>query len=116
MTPQLMEAGSRAREARYSRVVQAGELNVAHGAILYLDDITVSFDGFKALNALFQTLLDLLIPDLGRGGVIGHVVDYKSSNDGVEHRGRIGRKKSTAQAFDPFEQMEVRCLAQLAAE
>ena len=27
-----------------------GELDVAHGAILYLDDITVSFDGFKALN------------------------------------------------------------------
>jgi urea transport system ATP-binding protein len=33
-------------------VVQPGEVDVAHGAILYLDDITVSFDGFKALNAL----------------------------------------------------------------
>ncbi|MBC7956483.1 MAG: ATP-binding cassette domain-containing protein, partial [Cytophagales bacterium] len=69
MTPQLMEAGVRVRQAMeakkssnagesggrqtsYSRVVQAGELDVAHGAILYLDDITVSFDGFKALNAL----------------------------------------------------------------
>jgi urea transport system ATP-binding protein len=69
MTPELMQAGTRAREDRarrlaeqqgasggragsYSRVVQAGELDVAHGAILYLDDITVSFDGFKALNAL----------------------------------------------------------------
>ena len=69
MTPQLMQAGVRAREAMeakknegagqsggrhtsYSRVVQPVELDVAHGAILYLDDITVSFDGFKALNAL----------------------------------------------------------------
>jgi len=68
MTPELMAAGARAkaihdglllpgktesggREASYSRVA-TGELDVTHGAILYLDDITVSFDGFKALNAL----------------------------------------------------------------
>ena len=67
MTPDLMKAGALAREEHarrlaaglsggretsYSRIVQAGELDVSHGAILYLDDITVSFDGFKALNAL----------------------------------------------------------------
>jgi urea transport system ATP-binding protein len=68
MTPDLLEQGKRIREAHarklasagasggrdasYGRVVRAGELDVAHGAILYLDDITVSFDGFKALNAL----------------------------------------------------------------
>jgi len=40
------------RAATYGRVVRPGEVDVAHGAILYLDDITVSFDGFKALNAL----------------------------------------------------------------
>jgi urea transport system ATP-binding protein len=40
------------REASYGRVVVPGQLDVSHGAILYLDDITVSFDGFKALNAL----------------------------------------------------------------
>ncbi len=28
------------------------EVDTAHGAIRYLDDITVSFDGFKALNGL----------------------------------------------------------------
>src|SRR5205085_2369540 len=39
------------RPASWSRVATGG-LDVAHGAILYLDDITVSFDGFKALNAL----------------------------------------------------------------
>ena len=62
MTPDLMEAGQEALEragrrhasggASYGRVVTPGEVDVAHGAILYLDDITVSFDGFRALNAL----------------------------------------------------------------
>ena len=68
MTPELMEAGARVREAMrakaagpgasggraasYGRVVNEGEVDTAHGAILYLDDVTVSFDGFKALNAL----------------------------------------------------------------
>jgi urea transport system ATP-binding protein len=69
MTPELMEAGARVRAAlankaqggtgtsggraaSYGRVVEEGVLDTRHGAILYLDDITVSFDGFKALNAL----------------------------------------------------------------
>jgi urea transport system ATP-binding protein len=69
MTPELMAEGAQARqraelrkntsagqsgdrEASYGRVVVPGQLDVSHGAILYLDDITVSFDGFKALNAL----------------------------------------------------------------
>ena len=69
MTPDLMKAGAQARiehdrrlaamqgssggrAASYGSVVNEGELDVRHGAILYLDDITVSFDGFKALNAL----------------------------------------------------------------
>jgi urea transport system ATP-binding protein len=67
VTPDLMKAGallreeherrhapnelSGGRDASYGRVV-TGELDTTHGAILYLDDITVSFDGFKALNAL----------------------------------------------------------------
>ena len=29
-----------------------GELDTSHGVVLYLEDVTVSFDGFKALNAL----------------------------------------------------------------
>ena len=68
MTPDLMEEGTRAlnkalgqsasagesggREAAYGRVVEPDQLDVAHGRILYLDDIEVSFDGFKALNKL----------------------------------------------------------------
>jgi urea transport system ATP-binding protein len=29
-----------------------GELDTSHGVVLYLEDVTVSFDGFKALNKL----------------------------------------------------------------
>ena len=32
--------------------VARNELDVTHGVVLYLDSISVSFDGFKALNAL----------------------------------------------------------------
>jgi urea transport system ATP-binding protein len=69
MTPDLMEAGaerfakasataaqgkteSGGRRAGYSRPVVAGEVDVTHGRILYLDDVHVSFDGFKAINGL----------------------------------------------------------------
>jgi urea transport system ATP-binding protein len=36
--------------------VVPGTVDVSHGPILYLDDITVSFDGFRALNALTLTV------------------------------------------------------------
>ena len=71
MTPELMEAGAQARaayeerkersqgltesggrEAAYGRVARIGEPDFAHGVALYLDEISVSFDGFKALNKL----------------------------------------------------------------
>ena len=39
-----------------SRVLAPGVIDTTHRAILYLDDITVSFDGFKALNALTLTV------------------------------------------------------------
>ena len=35
-----------------------GQPDVTHGAILYLEDVTLSFDGFKALNKLNLTLDD----------------------------------------------------------
>ena len=36
--------------------VAGAEVDVSHGTILYLDDITVSFDGFRALNKLTLTV------------------------------------------------------------
>jgi urea transport system ATP-binding protein len=52
LSPPLEESGS----ASFGRVVQPGELDARHGAVLYLDDISVSFDGFKALNNLSLTI------------------------------------------------------------
>ena len=35
-----------------SHLLQPGVLDTSHGVVLYLDDVTVSFDGFRALNKL----------------------------------------------------------------
>jgi urea transport system ATP-binding protein len=40
----------------YGHLVVADQVDTSHGPILYLDDITVSFDGFKALNKLSLTI------------------------------------------------------------
>jgi urea transport system ATP-binding protein len=71
MTPDLLEEGSKRREAYLARIAQnraPGEsggqaasfghvvtsdvVDTSNGGILYVDDITVSFDGFRALNKL----------------------------------------------------------------
>ncbi|MBT9505600.1 urea ABC transporter ATP-binding protein UrtD [Rhodoferax sp.] len=71
MTPDLLEQGARRVEARmaamaartgqtesggraagFSRLHTPGEVDVTHGRILYLDEVSVSFDGFKAINKL----------------------------------------------------------------
>ena len=69
MTPDLMEEGVRrvhahgapaapgqtesgGRSASLGRPVKADQVDVTHGRILYLEDVHVSFDGFKAINGL----------------------------------------------------------------
>ena len=69
MTPDLLEQGARraeahalktvhghtesgGRDAGFSRIATPGEVDVTHGRILYLEDVSVSFDGFKAINKL----------------------------------------------------------------
>ena len=71
MTPDLLEAGalrlekrraalaadrlntaSGGRSASTGRLTTAGEVDVTHGRILYLEDVSVSFDGFKAIDKL----------------------------------------------------------------
>jgi urea transport system ATP-binding protein len=68
MTPDLMEQGAKrlqalqtpqalgktesgGRDAGYGRIATA-EVDTTHGRILYLEDVSVSFDGFKAINGL----------------------------------------------------------------
>jgi urea transport system ATP-binding protein len=40
------------RQAAFGRVARLGEPDFTHGVALYVEDISVSFDGFKALNRL----------------------------------------------------------------
>jgi urea transport system ATP-binding protein len=42
--------------AGYGHVLKPDQVDTSHGPILYLEDITVSFDGFKALNHLSLTI------------------------------------------------------------
>ncbi|CAN5907910.1 urea ABC transporter ATP-binding protein UrtD [soil metagenome] len=149
MTPELMAAGTRAkeqaelrrsagpaqsggRETSYSRVVTPGELDVAHGAILYLDDITVSFDGFKALNALSlsisagemrciigpngagkTTMMDVITgktrPDLGKA-FFGSTIDLLRMRENEIASIGIGRKFQKPTVFEylsVFENLEL---------
>ncbi len=58
MTPDLMRSGAERMSAARSRsgaLVQAGP-DFRHGVALYVEDISVSFDGFKALNQLSLTI------------------------------------------------------------
>ena len=59
MTPDLMEAGAQ-RLASYrgktASVVDGEQVYFGQGVALYVDEITVSFDGFRALNKLSLTI------------------------------------------------------------
>ena len=149
MTPELMQAGARARraaeqrtsaaslgqsggrEASYSRIA-TGELDVTHGAILYLDDITVSFDGFKALNALSlsisagelrciigpngagkTTMMDVITgktrPDVGKA-FFGSTIDLLRLRENEIASAGIGRKFQKPTVFEHltvFENLEL---------
>ncbi len=62
MTPDLMEAGAKAlaehqaRVTKTARVIIGDQPYFGQGVALYLEDVSVSFDGFKALNALTLTI------------------------------------------------------------
>jgi urea transport system ATP-binding protein len=145
MTPDLMEAGVQVRQAfehkkvvtpaggaSYGRLVKEGELDVAHGAILYLDDITVSFDGFKALNALSlnisagelrciigpngagkTTMMDVITgktrPDVGKA-FFGSTIDLLRLRENEIASIGIGRKFQKPTVFEQltvFENLEL---------
>ncbi len=149
MTPELMAAGAKAkhdhdvkiaalqgssggREASYGRVVAPDQVDLAHGAILYLDDITVSFDGFKALNALSlsisagelrciigpngagkTTMMDVITgktrPDAGTA-FFGSTIDLLRLRENAIARIGIGRKFQKPTVFEylsVFENLEL---------
>jgi urea transport system ATP-binding protein len=112
--------------------VATGELDVTHGVVLYLDDITVSFDGFRALNRLSlsidvgelrcvigpngagkTTMMDVITgktrPDAGRA-FFGQTIDLTRLSDAeIAHAG-IGRKFQKPTIFEHltvFENLEL---------
>ena len=58
MTPDLMDSGAKALAASQARrqAFMSDEAYFGQGVALYVDDISVSFDGFKALNQLSLTI------------------------------------------------------------
>jgi len=56
MSESAIHAMSSGGEIGRGRRIEPGQLDTTHGPILYLEDITVSFDGFKALNKLTLTI------------------------------------------------------------
>src|SRR3954467_11613447 len=114
-----------------SHVLRKG-VDLSHGPILYLDDITVSFDGFKALNKLTltveagelrcvigpngagkTTMMDVITgktrPDMGRA-FFGQTIDLSRLTEAqIAHAG-IGRKFQKPTIFEhhsAFENLEL---------
>jgi urea transport system ATP-binding protein len=112
--------------------VHTGELDTTHGAVLYLEDITVSFDGFKALNGLSlsidvgelrcvigpngagkTTMMDVITgktrPDAGTA-FFGQTIDLaRLTESQIAHAG-IGRKFQKPTIFEShsvFENLEL---------
>jgi urea transport system ATP-binding protein len=115
----------------YARVAPKG-VDTAHGPILYLEDISVSFDGFKALNKLSltidagelrciigpngagkTTMMDVVTgktrPDEGRA-FFGQTIDLtRLTEPEIAHAG-IGRKFQKPTVFERhtvFENLEL---------
>jgi len=111
---------------------EPGELDLSHKVILYLDEITVSFDGFKALNKLNMaidagelrcvigpngagktTMMDVITgktrPDSGKA-FFGQSIDLtRFSEPEIAHAG-IGRKFQKPTIFERhsvFENLEL---------
>ena len=119
-------------EATTSRLMRPGELDLSHKVILYVEDITVSFDGFRALNALSlaidagelrciigpngagkTTMMDVITgktrPDSGKA-FFGQTIDLtRMSEPEIAHAG-IGRKFQKPTVFENhtvFENLEL---------
>src|SRR5271170_8114756 len=115
----------------YGRV-DDGKLDTTHGAILYLEEVTVSFDGFKALNNLSldidvgelrciigpngagkTTMMDVITgktrPDTGTA-FFGQTLDLtRMTEPEIAHAG-IGRKFQKPTVFENhtvFENLEL---------
>jgi urea transport system ATP-binding protein len=111
-----------AGDAPMAHLVEPGAIDVTHGTILYLEDVTVSFDGFRALNGLSLTLdtgelrciigpngagkttmMDVITgrtrPDRGRV-FLGQTLDLTRMDEPSIARAGIGRKFQKPTVFE----------------
>jgi len=145
MTPDLMHKGtarleaweaahpagkteSGGRAAGFGRVARIGEPDFTHGVALYVEDISVSFDGFKALNRLNlainvgelrciigpngagkTTMMDVITgktrPDAGRVS-FGSTIDLLHLNEPQIAQIGIGRKFQKPTVYEQLTVME----------
>ncbi len=118
--------------ASFAKRVPVGELDLSHGVVLYLEDISVSFDGFRALNKLNltidagelrcvigpngagkTTMMDVITgktrPDEGKA-FFGQTIDLTGRTEAqIAHAG-IGRKFQKPTIFEShtvFENLEL---------
>jgi len=120
-----LHEGVPTREAGFmsgGHVAQRGSIDVSHKVILYLEDITVAFDGFKALDALTlsiddgelraiigpngagkTTMMDVITgktrPDSGRA-FLGQSLDLTRMREAEIARAGIGRKFQKPSVFE----------------
>ncbi len=108
--------------ADLGHVVEPGAIDTSHGTILYLEDVTVSFDGFRALNKLSlvidvgelrcvigpngagkTTMMDVITgktaPDSGKV-FLGQTLDLTRMNEPAIARAGIGRKFQKPTVFE----------------
>src|SRR5256885_93717 len=112
--------------------VSSGDLDLTHGVVLYLEGVTVSFDGFKALNGLTfsidagelrcvigpngagkTTMMDVITgktrPDSGTV-YLGQTIDLTQRSEHEIARHGIGRKFQKPSVFENhsvFENLEL---------
>ena len=108
--------------AAMGHAVTPGEIDTSHGTILYLEDVTVSFDGFRALDALTltidagelrcvigpngagkTTMMDVVTgktePDSGKV-FLGQSIDLTRMSEPAIARAGIGRKFQKPTVFE----------------
>jgi urea transport system ATP-binding protein len=128
--PKRSESGDRA--ASFSRVHVPGEVDITHGRILYLEDVNVSFDGYKAIKGLSldiapgelrciigpngagkTTMMDIITgktrPDSGQV-FFGSTIDLLRYNESQIAQLGIGRKFQKPTVFEQlsvFENLEL---------
>ncbi|VVD87256.1 urea ABC transporter ATP-binding protein UrtD [Pandoraea eparura] len=117
-----------------SHLVVPGEIDTSHGLILYLETISVSFDGFRALNDLSlaiktnelrciigpngagkTTMMDVITgktrPDAGRA-FLGQTLDLTRLDEPAIAQAGVGRKFQKPTVFEHhsvWENLELAC-------